>query len=75
MKMLNDVGPNISCQVALLVTECQLTVELLSNCLWGQLPSQLYSHLNVHLSSPYCLNLASRSLQESVLEACCIKGR
>ena len=73
MKMLNGVGPNISHQAALLVTEYQLNIELLSNSLWGPLPSQLYTHLMVHLSSPYRPSLASRSLQESMLETCCIK--
>lgn len=73
MNMLNGVGPNSSHKIALLVTEYQLNIELLSNSLWGQLCSQLYIHLMVYLSSPYCPNLASRSLQESMLEACCIE--
>lgn len=58
MKMLNDVGPNFSLQVALLVAEYQLNVELLHNSLWGQLAS----HHIVLLSSPYHPNLAPRSL-------------
>lgn len=39
MTMLNGLGPNISHQVALLVAEYQLNMELLSNSVWGQLPS------------------------------------
>lgn len=35
MKLLKGIGPNISLQVALLVTECQLNLETLSSFLWG----------------------------------------
>lgn len=73
MKVLNDLGLNISHQVALLVTQYQLNVEMLSSSLWGQLPSQLYTHLMVHLPSPCHPNLASRRLEERMSETCYVK--
>lgn len=50
MKVLSDVVPYISHQVALPVAEYQLNIELLSSSRWGPLPSQLHTHLMVHLT-------------------------
>lgn len=71
MKMLNDVGTNFSLQVALLVTQYQLNIELLCNSLWGQLPG----HHMVVLSSPYHPNLAPRSLYNIYIRSLLHQGR